>query len=321
MSIKVVHCGTGNIGAVALRAILEHPTSSWSATSSARRRRPGETPASSSASHLRASTATNDWAELVDLGADCLTYFGNSIGRERTRSTTCCPSSKRGTNVVTFSGFAIAHPATAPAELRDPIEAACRAGQQLAATSPASTRGGRQRTWPSPRWLPPTASTASACSSWAGGATTPPSSSAASTSASARTAGLPAAPGHRRLHRADVGAHPAPARRGARRRDRGDSTSLYETDCLDHDVETGFGTVAGGHRVGGALRVPGAVRRAPVRRSSSTSTASPGTSAGSGSGPTARPTWRSGSRSRATRDSRSNCAWESVGKSCQRCPC
>jgi hypothetical protein len=76
---RVVHCGTGNIGEVALKA-------------------------------------------------DCLTYFGNSIGREADGVADLVPLLARGTNVVTFSGFAIAHPATTPPEFREPIDAACHEG-------------------------------------------------------------------------------------------------------------------------------------------------------------------------------------------------
>ena len=82
MSIKVVHCGTGNIGAVALRAILEQPglelVGHYVSTPSKAGRDSGELVGAARAG----VKATNDWSELVDLGADCLTYFGNSIGRE-----------------------------------------------------------------------------------------------------------------------------------------------------------------------------------------------------------------------------------------------
>jgi len=59
-------------------------------------------------------TTTNDWAYVIDLGADCVTYFANSIGREREAIADLVPFLERGTNVVTFSGFEIAHPAGAP---------------------------------------------------------------------------------------------------------------------------------------------------------------------------------------------------------------
>jgi hypothetical protein len=125
---RVVHCGTGNIGAVALRAILEHPdlelVGHFVSTPDKAGRDSGELVGLAPAG----VTTTNEWAEVLDLGADCLTYFGNSIGREREAIADLVPFLERGTNVVTFSGFEIAHPASAPAELREPIEAACRAG-------------------------------------------------------------------------------------------------------------------------------------------------------------------------------------------------
>ena len=68
---------------------------------------------------------TYEWADIIDLGADCFTYFGNSIGRERQAIADLVPFLERGTNVVTFSGFEIAHPASAAAELREPIVEAC----------------------------------------------------------------------------------------------------------------------------------------------------------------------------------------------------
>ena len=102
MAYRVVHCGTGNIGAIALKAIIAHPDLEL-------------------VGHYAVGVAaTNDWADLFDLGPDCLTYFGNSIGREADAISDLVPFLERGTNVVTFSGFAIAH----PPEFRDPIEAA-----------------------------------------------------------------------------------------------------------------------------------------------------------------------------------------------------
>jgi 2,4-diaminopentanoate dehydrogenase len=126
---KVVHCGTGNIGAVALRAILQHPNlelvGHFVSTPAKAGRDSGELVGAPPVG----VTTTTAWADLVDLGADCLTYFGNSIGRERDAIADLVPFLERGTNVVTFSGFELAHPATAPRGLREPIEAACRAGE------------------------------------------------------------------------------------------------------------------------------------------------------------------------------------------------
>jgi hypothetical protein len=73
--------------------------------------------------------ATDDWAPLLDLKADCLSYFGDALaGREAETIGHCIPFLERGTNVVSLSAFALAHPPSAPAALRDPVEAACRKG-------------------------------------------------------------------------------------------------------------------------------------------------------------------------------------------------
>jgi hypothetical protein len=129
VAYRVVHCGTGNVGAAALRAVLEHPdlelVGHYVSTPAKAGRDSGELVGAPPAGLV----ATNDWAELVALGADCLTYFGNSIGREREAIADLVPFLERGTNVVTYSGFALAHPASAPRDLREPIEAACRSGQ------------------------------------------------------------------------------------------------------------------------------------------------------------------------------------------------
>jgi hypothetical protein len=125
---RVVHCGTGNIGAVALRAIIGHPNlelvGHFVSTPEKAGRDSGELVGLGSTGIV----ATDDWSELLALDADCLTYFGNSIGREADAVADLVPFLARGTNVVTFSGFAIAHAATTPPEFRDPIEAACREG-------------------------------------------------------------------------------------------------------------------------------------------------------------------------------------------------
>jgi hypothetical protein len=122
-----VHCGTGNSGAAALRAILQHPdlelVGHFVSTPAKATRDSGAVVGAAPVG----VTTTNEWADVIDLGADCLTYFGNSIGRERQAIADLVPFLERGTNVVTFSGFEIAQPASAPAELREPIEEACRA--------------------------------------------------------------------------------------------------------------------------------------------------------------------------------------------------
>jgi hypothetical protein len=128
MTYRVVHCGTGNVGRFALRAIIEHPDLELVGHFVSSPDKVGR----DSGELVRVApvgiTATDDWDELVGLGADCLVYFGDSIGREKEAIDDLLPFLRSGTNVVTFSGFAIAHPATAPPEVRGPVEDACREG-------------------------------------------------------------------------------------------------------------------------------------------------------------------------------------------------
>lgn len=128
MALRVIHCGTGNIGIEALRGIIHHPDLElvghyvWS---------PGKVGVDSGTLAGEAPTgviASNNWKELLDLKADCLCYFGNSIGRELEAMKDIIPFLERGTNAVTLSVFPWAHPASCPPEFRDPVEAACRKG-------------------------------------------------------------------------------------------------------------------------------------------------------------------------------------------------
>ena len=156
------------------------------------------------------------------------------------------PFLERGTNVVTFSGFAIAHPATAPPELRETDRGCLPQGQQhlllhrhrprLGDHRPGHRRAGgcqphRLRARDGARVVR---------------ATTRPSSPARvlRLRQAARLPAICSSPagsssrcGRRRLHQlAEVlGVEIDELTR-----------VLYETDCLDHDVETGFGTVEAG---------------------------------------------------------------------------
>ena len=128
MAYRVVHCGTGNVGRIALRAIIDHPDLELVGHYVDSPAKVGRDSGEIVRREPVGVTATSDWAELVTLEADCLIYFGDSIGREEQAILDLAPFLAAGTNAVTFSGFAIAHPATAPANVREPIEAACREG-------------------------------------------------------------------------------------------------------------------------------------------------------------------------------------------------
>jgi hypothetical protein len=123
-----VHCGTGNVGAFALRQIIDHPELELVGHYVSTPEKVGRDSGEIVGVDPVGITATDNWAALVDLKADCLTYFGNSIGREDDAIADLVPFLENGTNAITYSGFAIAHPATAPPETRATIEAACKHG-------------------------------------------------------------------------------------------------------------------------------------------------------------------------------------------------
>ncbi len=79
MSFKVVHCGTGNVGSFALRQIIDHPdlelVGRYLSTPEKVACDSGEVVSMDPVG----VTATDNWADLVALTADRLTYFGNTV--------------------------------------------------------------------------------------------------------------------------------------------------------------------------------------------------------------------------------------------------
>jgi hypothetical protein len=128
MALRVVHCGTGNMGKVALSRIIQNPDLElvghyvWS---------PDKVGVDSGSLCGEAPTGiitTNTWDELVALKADVLSYFGDAIGREEQSIREAVPFLENGTNVVSFSAFTLAHPNSAPPHLREIIDRACQKG-------------------------------------------------------------------------------------------------------------------------------------------------------------------------------------------------
>ncbi|PXW36227.1 UNVERIFIED_CONTAM: hypothetical protein DES50_1011177 [Williamsia faeni] len=128
MALKVIHCGTGNMGRIGLQRIIADPDLElvghyvWS------EHKVGVDSGTLCRQPPTGVITTNNWDELLALDADCLAYFGDAIGHEEESIRELIPFLQRGTNVVSLSAFALAHPSSAPAELREPVEAACAAG-------------------------------------------------------------------------------------------------------------------------------------------------------------------------------------------------
>jgi hypothetical protein len=128
MALRVIHCGTGSVGKRAVQGILNHPELElvghyvWSPE------KVGIDTGTICGLDPCAVIATDDWQELLNLEADCLSYFGDAMGRENETIGHAIPFLERGTNVVSLSAFTLAHAASAPADQGEPVEAACSKG-------------------------------------------------------------------------------------------------------------------------------------------------------------------------------------------------
>ncbi len=129
MAKRVVHCGTGITGSAALRGVIAHPdlelVGHFVATESKIGKDSGELVGLDPVGVI----ATNDWDELLALEPDCLCYFGDAIGREEDSMRDICQFLERGTNVVTIANFPFGHVESADPKYREPAEKACADGQ------------------------------------------------------------------------------------------------------------------------------------------------------------------------------------------------
>jgi hypothetical protein len=132
MTLRVIHCGTGPVGRAALGGIVNHPDLElvghyvWS------RDKVGLDAGTLCGLPETGVVATNDWSALLELEADCLSYFGDSIGRELEAAHDVCRFLARGTNAVTVSIFPWAHPGAVPSEFGEPVRKACELGGSTA---------------------------------------------------------------------------------------------------------------------------------------------------------------------------------------------
>jgi hypothetical protein len=128
MAYRVVQWGTGNVGQFSLRCIITHPELELvgvcvhSATKSGR-----------DAGELCrlppvGVRATNDIDTILRLDADCVCYTATADLRPFEAAQDLCRILASGKNVVSSSIVPLVHPKSFFAEVRDQLEAACRAG-------------------------------------------------------------------------------------------------------------------------------------------------------------------------------------------------
>lgn len=244
MTLRVVHCGTGNVGIEALRGILHHPDLELVGHYAHSPEKIGRDSGLLVGEPEAGILVTDNWAALLALEADCLCYCGNSIGREQDAIVDICRFLERGTDVVTISNFPLAFPPAVPPQYRRPIDAACAQGgssilftgidpgwatTDLAVAALAcADRVDCIRVMELGWWGDYTAEYL--CREYFGFGKAPGFAPLLVTSGFIREMWAPTL-----LHIA--------AQLGVQI---DDWVVLYETDSLDHDIETGFGTVRAG---------------------------------------------------------------------------
>jgi hypothetical protein len=132
MTLRVVHCGTGNMGMEALRGIIHHPDLELVGQYVSSADKKGIDSGVIAGQDPVGVCATNNWNELLALKPDCLSYFGNAFGREKAAQEDICRFLEAGINAVTIVMFPWAHPATCPPDYLEPVETACKKGRSTA---------------------------------------------------------------------------------------------------------------------------------------------------------------------------------------------
>jgi 4-hydroxy-tetrahydrodipicolinate reductase len=128
VNYRVVHWGTGNAGALALRGVIGHPDLELVGVLVHSPDKVGRDAGELAGREPVGVLATDDLDAVLALQADCLCYMGDGLKYPEESVEAMCRFLAAGTNVVTTSVLGLVNPATARPELLEPVEAACRAG-------------------------------------------------------------------------------------------------------------------------------------------------------------------------------------------------
>ena len=121
-SLRVVQWATGNIGARALRGVIEHPELELAGVYVTSDAKAGKDAGDLCGLPATGVLATNDIDEIVALGADCVLYMPAACNLDEV-----CTLLSSGANIVTTRGE-FHHPASMDPADRARVEAACAAG-------------------------------------------------------------------------------------------------------------------------------------------------------------------------------------------------
>ena len=129
MSLRVIQFSTGNVGRPALRAVIGHPDLELVGLHAAAPDKVGRDAAElGGLDEATGVAATDDLDALLALDADCVIYTAQAESRPHEALAELTRFLAAGTNVVATSLVWLVYPPHADAWLREPLEAACRAG-------------------------------------------------------------------------------------------------------------------------------------------------------------------------------------------------
>jgi 4-hydroxy-tetrahydrodipicolinate reductase len=135
MTYRVIQWSTGNVGKLALRGIINHPDLELAGLLVH-----SEEKADRDAGELCGEgpvgvRATTDVDAILRTDADCVSYTATADLRPQEAVADMCRILESGLNVVSSSVVPLVYPPAADASLREPLEAACKAGNSTFFTS------------------------------------------------------------------------------------------------------------------------------------------------------------------------------------------
>jgi 2,4-diaminopentanoate dehydrogenase len=128
MTYRVIQWGTGNVGAFALGAILDHPELELVGVWVHGEAKVGRDAGALCGRSPVGVTATDDVDAVLGLEADCVCYASTTDLRPLEGVQDICRILASGSNVVSSSPVALVHPKSAPPEVRNQLTETCRQG-------------------------------------------------------------------------------------------------------------------------------------------------------------------------------------------------
>ena len=126
--LRVVHCGTGESGRHGLKAIINHPDLELVGLYVNSPSKVGVDAGELCGAATTGVVGEPDIERILELDADCMSYMADGVSRPDGCVEDIVRFLERGTNVVSVSLMGMTYPPSAEKELREPIEAACKAG-------------------------------------------------------------------------------------------------------------------------------------------------------------------------------------------------